>query len=120
MQQLDVTEALRALVALLTKYGHEGQVRYVEDLVQRKETGDPGFEERFASIDMWGGSGAVWEVNLDPFHRSATHADDEHRFRRVIVALAQYLNGRKIGSPPVRERARFIAAVFLRWDEQGL
>jgi hypothetical protein len=57
-------ETLRAdlsqLAQLLHKYGLDGQAAVVDEIVATPETSTPDYK-RLASIDMWGGSGAVWD-----------------------------------------------------------
>jgi hypothetical protein len=50
---------LSQLAELLHKYGHDGQAAVVDEIVTTLETSTPDYK-RLASIDMWGGSGAVW------------------------------------------------------------
>jgi hypothetical protein len=52
---------LSQLAGLLHKCGHDGQAAVVDEIAAILETSTPDYK-RLASIDMWGGPGAVWEV----------------------------------------------------------
>jgi hypothetical protein len=102
-------ETLRAdlsqLAELLHKYGHDGQAAVVDEIVATLETSTPDYK-RLASIDMWGGSGAM---------RAAGRAD-ETSFRNAIIRIAAAMDQMKIGT----ERTRFIAKTFQGWLDKGL
>ena len=112
-------ETLRAdlsqLAELLHKYGHKGQAAVVDEILATIETSTPDYK-RLGSVDMWGGSGAVWEVCLIPSAmRGAAHAD-ETSFRNVIIRIAAAMDQMKIGT----DRTRFIAKTFQGWLDKGL
>jgi hypothetical protein len=81
-------ETLRAdlsqLAELLHEYGHDGQGAVVDEIVATLETSTPDYK-RLASIDMWGGSGAVWEVCLIPSAMRVARRADEISFRNAII-----------------------------------
>jgi len=104
-------EALNAdltrLSELLQKYGHHGQSQVVDEILASLATPHPDLK-RLAGIDMWGGSGAVWDVCLI--------GDDEKLFRQTVVRVASEMDRLKIGT----ERSRFIAKTFRDWLDKGL
>lgn len=110
----EVLEALEALVSILSKYGHTVQANFVECLLRLYEAGSPEFERKLASIDMWGGAGAVWDVSIP--HGTA----DRSRFFEALIALADYMSAHTIGPERIRERAASTAAIFRQWLAQGL
>ena len=107
----DLTQASE----LLHKYGHHGQGMVVDQIVTTLETQHPDYR-RLASIDMWGGSGAVWEVCLTSGRSSDEERSDEKSFREAIVRIAAAMDQMKIGT----ERSRFIAQTFQGWLDRGL
>ena len=112
-------ETLRAdlsqLAELLHKYGHDGQAAVVDEILATLETSTPDYK-RLASIDMWGGSGAVWEVCLIPSAMRVAGRDDETSFRSAIIRIAAAMDQMKIGT----ERTRFIAKTFQGWLDKSL
>jgi hypothetical protein len=107
----DLTQASE----LLHKYGHHGQGTVVDQIVATLETRQPDYK-RLASIDMWGGSGAVWEVCLTSGGGSDEERADEKSFREVIVRIAAAMDQMKIGT----ERSLFIAVTLQGWLDRGL
>ncbi|MBI3477021.1 MAG: hypothetical protein HY010_14915 [Acidobacteria bacterium] len=112
-------ESLRAdlsqLAELLHRYGHDGQAAVVDEILATLETPTPDYTH-LASIDMWGGSGAVWEVSLIPSTMQAAVRADEIIFRNAIIRIAAAMDQMKIGT----ERTRFIAKTFQGWLDKGL
>ena len=117
----EVVATLRTMASVLSRHGYGGHAAFVEKLAQLAETGDPAFADKVGSATMWGGSGAVWEVNL---HWGTPRPDearaDELRFRTAVSLLARYLNERGIGSDNARRAARDIAATFEQWTQHEL
>jgi len=107
----DLTE----LAELLHKYGHDGQAAVVDEIVATLETSTPDFK-RLAGIDMWGSSGAVWEVCLISSAMRVAGRADETSFRNAIIRIAAVMDQMKIGT----ERTRFIAQNFQGWLDKGL
>jgi hypothetical protein len=106
---------LNVIAQLLCNYRHYGQARVVEEILGTLETASPDYK-RLCGIDMWGGSGAVWDVYLPRSHRSEQSKADERDFRRAIIRIAETMNQLKIGT----DRSRFIAATFQGWLDKGL
>ncbi len=104
---------LGQLAKLLHKHGHSGQAAVVDEIVASLGTSTPDYKG-LASIDMWGGSGAVWEVC---FFSSASpeYLADERSFRKAIIRIAATMDQMKIGT----DRSRFIAKTFQEWIDRG-
>ena len=100
---------------MLHKYGHHGQGAVIDQIVPTLETPQPDYK-RLASIDMWGGSGAVWEVCLTPGSHSDEERADEKSFREAIVRIAFAMDRMKIGTA----RSRFIAETLQGWLDRGI
>ncbi len=106
---------LSQLAELLHKYGHDGQAAVVDEILASLETSNPDYK-RLSSIDMWGGSGAVWEVCLIPSAMRVAGRADETNFRNAIIRIAAAMDQMKIGT----DRSRFIAKTFQGWLDKGL
>jgi len=115
MQEDSLRKDLAQLAALLRKYGHHGQATVVEQIITTLETASPDYK-RLAGIDMWGGSGAVWEVCLTPSKESSTSQADEKLFHESIIHIAAAMEGLGIGT----ERSRSIAKIFRGWLDKGI
>ena len=98
---------LRELHRLLDKHGHHGQAEYVLTLSDLPAD-SPKLEASLQSVEMWGGSGAVWEVG--------ELGDDKRQFRNTIIQLVEEMERSGIHFP----RARFIANTFLKWNRDGV
>lgn len=103
---------LSRLSELLHKHGHGGQATVVDQILATLGTPAPDYK-RLVGIDMWGGSGAVWEVRLTP---SGKGNEDETAFLQTIIQLAATLDSLKIGT----ERSRAIARTFQGWLDKGI
>ena len=66
---------LSVIAELLRKYRHYGQARVVEEVLATLETSGPDYKQ-LCGIDMWGGAGAVWEVNLGSSQESTEEKTD--------------------------------------------
>ena len=110
----ELADGLRQLAQLLGKYGHNGQRQVVDELLASFEINSPDYG-RLAGIDMWGGSGAVWEVSLTSYKRSTETQKDELLFRQSIIRIAAAMNHLGIGT----ERSQFIAKTFQIWIDKG-
>jgi hypothetical protein len=58
-----IVETLRELHDVLVRAGHLGHAEVVERVFELYPTDLHAFQERLQSVDLWGGAGAVWEVN---------------------------------------------------------
>jgi hypothetical protein len=109
-------QALKEIEGLLRKYRHYGHADYVEEILASLETPQPD-HDRLRGLGMWGGAGAVWEVNLPyPQQESELTKADQLAFLKAIIRLAEMMNQMGIGT----ERSREIAATFRYWIAKGL
>lgn len=107
-------EELRTLGSILSKYGYTAQADFVEELLHLYENNSPEFAMKLASIEMWGGSGAVWDAYIPQ------GTPDQARSLRALIALADYMNAQMIGPKLMRERAESLASTFRQWLIEGL
>ena len=107
----EVTPILEQLRRLLISSDNPGQARTVERLIELRSTNRAEFDRLLHSVDMWGGSGAVWEVGPSRMNR-----DEVQSFRAGIIALSEWMESQGAGF----ERSRFIADVFRKWNAAGI
>ena len=108
-----MTKYLRDLHDLLMKY-NAPQAGVIASIVASEEGSDQ-FKELLSSTSMWGGAGAVWEVDLaaNPGAHSRDEAQrDERRFREALIGLVDEMERAGISIP----RAREVANVFKKWS----
>jgi hypothetical protein len=115
MQQGTLGSDLTRLSELLHKYGHHGQGRVVDEILVSLDTPKPDYK-RLAGVEMWGGSGAVWEVCLTPARRSKEAQADEKFFHETIIRIAAAMDRLRIGT----ERSRSNAKIFKQWLDEGI
>jgi len=106
---------LTQLAGLLRKYGHHGQATVVEQILTTLGTSSPEYK-RLAGVDMWGGSGAVWDVCLAPSKGSSQAQADVKAFHETIIRSASAMERLAIGT----ERSRSAAKVFREWLDKGI
>ena len=104
---------LRELARLLQQYGHYGQMEVAEDIAKSLSTPNPDYK-RLTGVDMWGGSGAVWEVCLTLSESSEATADKKS-FREIIIRIAYSMERLGIAT----RRSRDIAETFQMWVDKG-
>lgn len=74
----------------LLGYEHAGQMKVVENLINLLTTNDDGtFTRMINGIDMWGGSGAVWEVWFEDQAKNS-------EFKNNIVSLIDVMEAARI------------------------
>lgn len=110
-----LAQDLNGIAVLLEKYQHYGQMRTVEEILGALDTCNPDYR-RLCGIEMWGGSGAVWEVNLGASQKSQEEKTDRAAFFRLFIRLAETLKQMGLGT----DRSNFIAATFQTWLDKGL
>jgi len=111
-----LSKDLLEVAELLSKYKHGGQEQVVRQIVESLSTPNPDFK-RLTGVDMWGGSGAVWETILSTC--SPTSDDvrrDEKAFQEAIIRVAESLERLGIGTT----RSRSIADTFLQWKQDKI
>jgi hypothetical protein len=101
-------ETLREIRRLLLANGFPGQAEVVERLLHLNDENPTEFVRLLTSADMWGGSGAVWEVG--------DLGNDERAFRDAIISLAGQMDRADLGS----ERSRSTASTFRQWNRNGI
>jgi hypothetical protein len=122
-QEDELLHNVELLTAILAKYGNGAQARFVEHLANLKRRNSRDFEMRLAGVEMWGGSGAVWEVPrfreewMNPEVGEDVDAD-QLRFADFSKHLADYMNENRIGSDEVRERAQYLGDTLLNWASE--
>ncbi|MGH7136786.1 MAG: hypothetical protein ACREHD_13670 [Pirellulales bacterium] len=102
-----VLDILDQIAAILAAGQHDGQADYVRGLIAQAPRSATSFRDGLVSIDMWGGSGAVWDA------RPLLSLEEEKRFLRLLVALTEEMAAVGIRNA----RAEEIAAVFRYWLE---
>jgi len=76
---------LKEIVKILREYSHSGQADYMDRLLETLENDDySNFKELSKKVDIWGGSGAVWEVWIPD-------NDKEIEFQKLIISFAKLL-----------------------------
>jgi hypothetical protein len=105
---------LHHLAELLHKYGHDGQADVVDHILRKLEVPTPDYQS-IAGIEMWGGSGAVWEVCLTP-RTSSEQKADEKSFLQIIIRIAAAMDRLRIGTA----RSRSTAKIFQEWLDRGI
>jgi hypothetical protein len=113
----EVEDILAQIRSLLEKHGHDGQASVIAELEGARKNDPNAYRERVRSVDLWGGSGAVWDVCLacaEP--PSPSEREDERCFRSSIIALAQAMDREGLGT----ERSRFIADTFSHWTAKEM
>ena len=84
----------------LESSGNKGQVEVIEFLLQYLNQSDiPQFKKLLNSVDMWGGSGAVWEVGIK----------DEilmRKFQSEIIKLINLMDKTKILRRGIKSRKK--------------
>ena len=103
---------------LLRKHDYPGQAEVIGELLQLIESDYDQFVQKIHAVDVWGGSGAVWETCnfANEGVPKESVRDDELRFRRAIIELSNQMDENGIGT----ERARHIASVFTEWQRLGV
>jgi hypothetical protein len=107
----ELTTILEQLLRLLVSSDNPGQARTVGRLIELRSADPAEFDRLLHSVDMWGGSGAVWEVGPSRMNR-----DEVQSFRTAIIALSEWMESEGVGF----ERSRFIADVFRKWKAAGI
>ncbi len=103
------------LNVILELYRHHGQARVVQEILATLETAHPGYAH-LRGIDMWGGSGAVWEVNLGSSRRSNEEKADRTAFFKAFIQLVKTMDHAGLGTA----RSRDIGETFQSWLDKGL
>jgi len=95
------------LARLLRKYGHDWQATVAEEISDTIRTPTPDYR-RLAGVDMWGGSGAVWEISLTSSSHSTEARQDQKLFNQTIIRIASAMDLIGIGTERSRSTARIL------------
>jgi hypothetical protein len=98
---------LEKMLVILRDNSHSSQadwVRKIHGSLYRNDITD--FIKKLNSVDMWGGSGAVWEVG-----RFNT-LDEEKDFGRQIVRLEELMKTNRISHGKAKSVARYFRKEF--------
>ena len=75
---------LNNIIELLYENSNVGQAEWVEKIKSSLlENDNDSFKKKLTSVDMWGGSGAVWEVGF---------IDTDEREKKFILELIKLLD----------------------------
>lgn len=103
----DVISILDELQALLRRYGQVERADFIEALVRSGESDE--LWQELSGPELWGGSGAVWEVEPfqlgHPDHEAAE--GDYRRFQALMIDLGALLEVRGMTSLSARTVALF-------------
>ena len=103
---------LKSIETILRQNKLSGQANFVKDVVLKLTSSNyEMFVKQINSVNMWGGSGAVWEVYIE-------NSDMQRKFHKAIIELINIMEDTKIlgqGIKPIRtafqkELQRSIAA----------
>ncbi|MGH9522510.1 MAG: hypothetical protein ACRD3E_08255 [Terriglobales bacterium] len=104
-----LAESLAVARDLLNKYDNPGQVDVIDRILSTFHTDVPDYRT-LSGVDMWGGSGAVWEVLLCPCD-TEEHKKDTERFWNAMIDISREMDRIGVGTP----RSRQIAETFQGW-----
>lgn len=112
----DILDVLAIIRELLVKHDCPGQAQVVAKLIELGHMDIDAFHNEVTSVDMWGGSGAVWEVTFQGYKPNPEAAHDHIRFGQAIIRLAEALDAAAMST----ERIRFICRTLKNWETKGL
>jgi hypothetical protein len=82
----DLEIHVKEIINILREFSHHGQADYMDRLLESLEdNGKIKFADISKTIDIWGGSGAVWQVWID-------NRKKEIDFQNAIIKFARLLN----------------------------
>jgi len=94
----DLRAELRGVAVLLRRYGPRDRADFVDQLAD--ESDDERLLSLAAGLELWGGSGAVWEV--EPFQYACPDDSSSEsayaEFQRAMIRVAELLEVRGLGS----------------------
>ena len=110
MNSEKVSTILQQMNDLLRRSGNTGQADFVSSIRTLLDTDSPDVTSHLTSVDMWGGSGAVWEVGY------FESPDDKRAFWQLVVDLAHEMRSAGIQ----HERSLFVADTLSEWLASGV
>lgn len=103
-----ILQTLRELRDVLAREGCPEHAEIVDQIIQLYDTELDAFRQRLQSVDLWGGAGAVWDVN--------PRGPERKRFHELIIRLAAEMQAVGLGTA----RTQDIANTFRNWLASGL
>ena len=100
-------DILQRIHRLLVKNAAFGQALVVEKLIHFRDANQAEFTRLLQGRDVWGGSGAVWEVGQ--------LGRDSALFWDAVIALADDMERQGLGT----ERSHFVAETLRGWRAAG-
>lgn len=95
-KKTEIQQALRNIYTVLKENNHAGQAEVIQGLTDALSENDVDkFLSKFYTVDMWGGSGAVWEVGFDNYQA-------DQKFMRAFVSLISVLEQVNITSGKIK------------------
>lgn len=108
-------DAIRDAGDILAKHGYDGHAEVMAQLLSLHDTDWTAFVNLISGLEMWGGSGAVWEVNLRSSDNINPSVDDHQAFKNAIIRLSKAMDHAGIDS----SRSRYIGEVLHSLYEDG-
>lgn len=88
----DLEICIKEIILILREFSHNGQADFMDSLLESLEDNDKTkFTNMSKTVDIWGGSGAVWEVWIDIKRR-------EKDFQNYMIKFARLLNDNGISN----------------------
>ena len=108
-ENIEISEfesVLNKLIKLLYQNSNNGQAEYVERIKSALLKNDiEDFKKKLISVDMWGGSGAVWEVG------GFKTVSDDREFILEIVKLTELMKNSGLKSSAAQSRGKLLKRV---------
>lgn len=78
------------ILNLLNDLNLSFQVEIIQNIIDTiKKNNFKEFKEKINSVDMWGGSGAVWEIHIEEYEK-------EKKFKTLIIKLIELMEDTKV------------------------
>ena len=88
----DLEIQINKIIQILREFSHTGQADYMDRLLESLLNNDKSsFIDMSRTVDIWGGSGAVWEVCID-------NRIKEKDFQNAMIKFARLLNDNGISN----------------------
>jgi len=107
-EELKFQTTFRNIIQLLESEKHYGQanfVKFIQELLELKKVDE--FIKEINSVNMWGGSGAVWEVYF-------VNKKSERKFQIEIINLIDLMERTKIIVPNINPIRKFFKKELLK------
>ncbi len=88
----DLEIQINKIIQILREFSHTGQADYMDRLLGSLLNNDKfSFVDMSKTVDIWGGSGAVWEVWIQDRNK-------EKEFQKAMINFARLLNDNEISN----------------------